>query len=75
MLLEAGFGRLDRAGVSGIIAARDRRAAPATAAASGLCLVGVRYREGAVAFGTRGGDVEGGAEAAEAAEAAVKARG
>jgi tRNA pseudouridine38-40 synthase len=42
-LVEVGRGRLPGAAVEGILAARDRSAASATAPACGLCLLHVRY--------------------------------
>lgn len=45
LLVEVGRGKLDSADVSGIIKATDRRLAPATAPACGLCLNAVYYSE------------------------------
>jgi tRNA pseudouridine38-40 synthase len=42
-LVAVGRGKLAPDAVAGILDARDRTAAPATAPAHGLCLVGVRY--------------------------------
>ena len=46
-LLEVGAGKRDPGWVASVLAARDRRAAGATAAPEGLYLVGVDYPEGA----------------------------
>lgn len=43
LLAEAGRGRMDAAGISALIEARDRARAPAPAPAKGLCLVSVSY--------------------------------
>jgi tRNA pseudouridine38-40 synthase len=42
-LVRVGLGKLDRAGMEGILASRDRRCAGATAPSRGLCLLAVKY--------------------------------
>lgn len=46
LLVAVGRGRITEAAVPGILAARDRKAAPSTAPAQGLCLEWVRYDHG-----------------------------